>query len=139
WLLDLRSELERQCADLCDLLAGARARSGDLAGAAEAARRRIGLLPLEETGYRTLMRLQADLGDRAGALSTYHHCASVLERELGVSPDPATQQVFDRLMAQASEAPPATTGPATTGPASTGSAPTAAAGPAGTARAGAAA
>ncbi len=101
WLLDLRAELERQCADLCDLLAGARARSGDLAGAAEAARRRIGLLPLEETGYRTLMRLQADLGDRAGALSTYHHCASVLERELGVSPDPVTQQMFERLMAQA--------------------------------------
>jgi DNA-binding SARP family transcriptional activator len=131
WLLDLRAELERQCADLCDLLAGARARNGDLAGAVEAARRRIGLLPLEETGYRTLMRLQADLGDRAGALSTYHHCASVLERELGVSPDPATQQVFERLMAQTPEALPATTGPATTGPATTG--------PAGAARTGAAA
>jgi DNA-binding SARP family transcriptional activator len=118
WLLDLRAELERQCADLCDLLAGARARTGDLAGAVEAARRRIGLLPLEETGYRTLMRLQADLGDRAGALSTYHHCASVLERELGVSPDPATQQIFEELMAQA--APPADPAPA--GPARTGAA-----------------
>jgi DNA-binding SARP family transcriptional activator len=118
WLLDLRAELERQCADLCDLLAAARARSGDLAGAAEAARRRIGLLPLEETGYRTLMRLQADLGDRAGALSTYHHCASVLERELGVSPDPATQQIFEELMAQA--APP--TDPAPAGPGRTGAA-----------------
>jgi DNA-binding SARP family transcriptional activator len=118
WQLDLRAELERQCADLCDLLAGARARSGDLAGAVEAARRRIGLLPLEETGYRTLMRLQADLGDRAGALSTYHHCASVLERELGVSPDPATQQIFEQLMAQA--APPADPAPA--GPARTGAA-----------------
>jgi DNA-binding SARP family transcriptional activator len=100
WLLTLRAELERQCADLCDLLTAARARTGDLAGAADAARRRISLMPLEETGYRTLMRLQADLGDRAGALSTYHHCASVLERELGVSPDPATQQIFERLMAQ---------------------------------------
>jgi DNA-binding SARP family transcriptional activator len=110
WLLDLRAGLERQCAELCDLLAAARARSGDLAGAVEAARRRIGLLPLEETGYRTLMRLQADLGDRAGALSTYHHCASVLERELGVSPDPATQQIFEQLMAQS--APPADPAPA---------------------------
>jgi DNA-binding SARP family transcriptional activator len=122
WLLDLRAELERQCADLCDLLAAARARSGDLAGAVEAARRRIGLMPLEETGYRTLMRLQADLGDRAGALSTYHHCASVLERELGVSPDPATQQIFEELMAQA--APPADPAPAAAlaGPARTGAA-----------------
>jgi DNA-binding SARP family transcriptional activator len=99
WLLEARSELDRQCADLCELLAGARARAGDLAGAAAAARRRIQLQPLEEAGYSTLMLLQADLGDRAGAVSTYHHCASVLERELGVQPGPATRQAFQRLMA----------------------------------------
>jgi len=98
WLLDIRSELERQCADLCDLIAETRAKEGDFAGAAGAARRRIQLQPLEEVGYRTLMRLQADLGDRAGALSTYHHCASVLERELGVVPDRATQELLGRLM-----------------------------------------
>src|SRR5262249_59484212 len=62
---------------------------------------RIQLQPLEEVGYRTLMQRQADLGDRAGAVSTYHHCASVLERELGVVPDPATQQAFQRLMSRA--------------------------------------
>ncbi|HEX2319848.1 MAG TPA: AAA family ATPase [Streptosporangiaceae bacterium] len=98
WLLDIRSELQRQCADLCDLMAETRAGEGDVAGAAAAARRRIQLQPLEEVGYRTLMRLQADLGDRAGALSTYHHCASVLERELGVVPDQATQELLARLM-----------------------------------------
>ena len=47
------------------------------------------------------MELQADLGDRAGALSTYHHCASVLERELGVVPDASTRKTFQRLMAHA--------------------------------------
>jgi DNA-binding SARP family transcriptional activator/tetratricopeptide (TPR) repeat protein len=99
WLLEARSELERQCADLCDLLCAARTRTGDLAGAVGAVRHRIQLQPLEEAGYRTLMLLQADLGDRAGAISTYHHCASVLERELGVIPDPATRQAFRRLMA----------------------------------------
>ncbi len=104
WLLEARSELDRQCADLCDLLGAARGRTGDLAGAAQAARRRIQLQPLEEAGYRTLMLLQADLGDRAGAVSTYHHCASVLERELGVIPDPATRQVFQRLMTDADPA-----------------------------------
>ena len=104
WLLDARSALERQCTDLCDLLGATRARTGDLTGAVDAARRRIRLQPLEEAGYRTLMLLQADLGDRAGAVSTYHHCASVLERELGVVPDPATRRAFQRLMAGADPA-----------------------------------
>jgi hypothetical protein len=114
WLLDARAELERQCVDLCDLLCETRARRGDLTGAVDAARRRIQLQPLEEAGYRTLMLLQADLGDRAGAVSTYHHCASVLERELGVVPDPATRQALQRLMAHVD---PAGTGPPATGPA----------------------
>jgi DNA-binding SARP family transcriptional activator/tetratricopeptide (TPR) repeat protein len=104
WLLEARAELERQCVGLCDLLSETRARSGDLAGAVEAARRRIQLQPLEEVGYRTLMQLQADLGDRAGAVSTYHHCASVLERELGVVPDATTRKAFERLMAHAGPA-----------------------------------
>ena len=47
------------------------------------------------------MELQADLGDRAGAVSTYHRCASVLERELGVTPGPSIRQAFRRLMADA--------------------------------------
>ena len=99
WVLDTRSELDRQCADLCDLLGAARARAGDLPGAAQVARRRIQLQPLEEIGYRDLMLLQADLGDLAGAVSTYHHCASVLERELGVIPGPVTRQAFQQLIA----------------------------------------
>jgi DNA-binding SARP family transcriptional activator len=104
WLLDARAEVERQCVDLCDLVCATRMRTGDLADALNAARRRIQLQPLEEVGYRTLMQLQADLGDRAGAVSTYHHCASVLERDLGVSPDQTTQQAFRRLMARADPA-----------------------------------
>ncbi len=100
WVLEARSQLERQCVELCDLVCAARARRGDRAGAVDAARRRIQLQPLEEAGYRTLMQLQADLGDRAGAVSTYHHCASVLERELAITPDPATRRAFERLMAR---------------------------------------
>lgn len=104
WLLKIRSELERQCADLCDLICETQARGGNLAAAVAAARRRIQLQPLEEVGYRALMRLQADLGDRAGAMSTYHHCASVLERDLGVVPDAATRGMLARLMSPAGSA-----------------------------------
>jgi hypothetical protein len=76
-----------------------------------AARRRIELQPLEEVGYRVLMGLQADMGDRAAAVSTYHHCASVLERELDVLPDDATRAAFQRLMTRPRPGPPAAHGP----------------------------
>ncbi|WP_276588174.1 AfsR/SARP family transcriptional regulator, partial [Amycolatopsis iheyensis] len=98
WVLAARAELERQCVELCDLVC--RTPSGDPEAALAAARRRIGLRPLEETGYRTLMALQADAGDRAGAVSTYHRCASVLERELGVVPADATRAALRRLLAR---------------------------------------
>lgn len=104
WLTEARPELRRQCAELCDLVHAAQARAGNLGLAAQAVRRRLQLEPLEEAGYRTLMRLQSELGDRAGAISTYHHCASVLERELGVVPDAETRRVFERLIAHSGAA-----------------------------------
>ncbi|MEU4247446.1 AAA family ATPase [Amycolatopsis sp. NPDC026612] len=98
WVLAARAELDRQCVELCDLIC--RTPSGDPAAALAAARRRIALRPLEETGYRTLMGLQAEAGDRAGAVSTYHRCASVLERELGVVPAEPTRTALHRLLAR---------------------------------------
>lgn len=107
WLLEARADLARRCVELCDVLAATRARTGDLPGAIEVSRRRIALQPMEEVGYRALMDLQADLGDRAGAVSTYHHCASVLERELGVDPDQATRATLQRLLTRSGPEPPA--------------------------------
>ncbi|MDQ1716976.1 MAG: hypothetical protein QOE89_929 [Pseudonocardiales bacterium] len=100
WLLAARSELEDRCVDLLDLIARTLPRTSDLTGAVDAAKRRIALRPLEEVGYRILMELQADLGERASAVSTYHRCASVLERELGVEPDPITGALLSRLLKQ---------------------------------------
>jgi DNA-binding SARP family transcriptional activator len=54
--------------------------------------------PLHEATCRRLMRLQALSGDRAGALRTYHTCATVLQRELAVEPSPATRQAYERLL-----------------------------------------
>ncbi|MGD2177951.1 MAG: BTAD domain-containing putative transcriptional regulator [Anaerolineae bacterium] len=55
--------------------------------------------PLREASYRRLMRLRALIGDRAGALRTYHECATVLEREFGVQPSPVTREMYERLLA----------------------------------------
>ncbi len=98
WAIAPREQLRRDCLDLCDLLADLGSRHGDLDVAVAAARRRIVLQPLEEVGYRTLMTLQVEAGDRGGAVSTYHHCAAVLERELGVAPAAETRRAVDALI-----------------------------------------
>ena len=98
WLLAERAQLADQARELCRLVAEAARRTGRWPEAIGAARRRVVLDPLDEAGYRDLIRLQAASGDRAGALSTFHHCASVLERDLGLQPDPATRQLVDSLL-----------------------------------------
>ena len=98
WVLVERDELRRQCVELCDQLVAGWRDLGDLKKAVEYGRIRVRLEPLEELGYRTLMELQAAAGDRAGAISTYHKCAEILERELQVKPSPATETVAERLL-----------------------------------------
>ena len=100
WLLEARTELETRAVALCELLGDALARTGDTAAAVEVARRHVRLRPLDEVGHQRLIALQGELGDRAGAVSTYHHCAATLERELGVMPAPATRALLDRLLAR---------------------------------------
>jgi predicted ATPase len=53
---------------------------------------------LYENGYQLLMRLYALNNDRANALRTYLACAEILQRELGVEPEQATRELYDRLL-----------------------------------------
>lgn len=98
WVLAERERLRRQCVDLCDHLVSRWRDRGAFDKAGEYARMRIRLEPLEEIGYRTLMELQDQAGDRAGAVSTFHQCAEVLERELDVKPSPATEALAQKLL-----------------------------------------
>lgn len=98
WVLEMREQLNRECTELCELVAATARGAGDWSTGLTAARRRVDLRPLEETGYRTLIELQVHMGDRAGAVGTYHRCASVLERELGIQPDPATRAALDTVV-----------------------------------------
>ena len=70
---------------------------GDYGAAIELARRLLSRDPLREASYRLLMRLHLLNGDRGAALHVYHSCASVLQEELGVEPDPATRRQYEQL------------------------------------------
>lgn len=103
WVLEVRQDLSRTCVDLCDRVAEFWLTHGDPSAAAVVARRRVLLEPLEESGYRTLMRAQREAGDRAGAMRTYHQCASLLERELAVTPSSETRAEFDLALSDIGE------------------------------------
>ena len=62
--------------------------------------------PLREESYRTLMRLHAACGDRAGVVRVYHTCTSVLSRELGVEPSTATREAYAYWLKVEIQAPP---------------------------------
>ena len=98
WVLAEREQLSRQCVELCDQVIAGWRDVGDLETAVEYGRIRVRLAPLEEVGYRTLMELQADAGDRAGAISTFHKCAEMLDHELQVKPSQATETLVERLL-----------------------------------------
>jgi len=53
---------------------------------------------LQESTYRTLMRLYHLEGNRSAALRTYEKCSQILELELGSSPSNETQEVHALLM-----------------------------------------
>jgi tetratricopeptide (TPR) repeat protein len=98
WVLAERETLRRQCVELCDHLVAGWRGVGDPRKAVDYSRLRVRLEPLEEVGYRTLMELQADAADRAGAISTFHKCAEILEHELQVRPSEATETLAERLL-----------------------------------------
>ena len=69
------------------------------------AQRLLQLDPLREETHRRLISLHTCNDDRAAALRAYHACASILQRELGIEPSPATRQVYERLLNLESTAP----------------------------------
>ena len=99
WLDQLRGELRTACVGLCDAVTVAARKLGRTDVAIDAVRRRIAFEPFDEPAQRRLMGLLVDVGDRAGAVRVYHQLSELLERDLGVSPDPRTSELLARITA----------------------------------------
>jgi len=98
WLLAERERLRDACLQALAKLALFAQQAGDLPGAIAATQQLLRIDPLHEPAYRTLIELYNRQGDRAGALRAYHSCATTLERELGATPGPLTQQVYTAVL-----------------------------------------
>jgi SARP family transcriptional regulator, regulator of embCAB operon len=71
----------------------------ELAGAVRAGRQLVRLAPLRESGYRYLMEALAAQDNLAEALHVYTQLSDCLREQLGVSPSPATREIYERLLA----------------------------------------
>jgi len=100
WILPERERLRQRHRQALEQLLGLFEVQGDTLSAIRYAQRLLGLDPLSEELYRHLMRLFALNNDRASALRVYHTCITTLQREMGVDPDPATREAYERLMQQ---------------------------------------
>ena len=98
WILAARERLRQRFLNGVERLVALLEEERQFADAIRYAQRLLREDPLHEAAYRRLMRLQALNGNIAGALRTYHTCATALQRELGVSPSPATQEAYERLL-----------------------------------------
>jgi DNA-binding SARP family transcriptional activator len=94
WQLGAAQELRRDLATALERLSEALAAT-DVDAALGYARRLVALDPLHEAAHRSLIRLHAEKGDRAAAVRQYRECVTLLERELGVSPDAETTELYE--------------------------------------------
>jgi DNA-binding SARP family transcriptional activator len=70
----------------------------ELPAAVRASRELVRFAPLRESGYQLLMRALRDEGNPAEALTVYSELRAVLRDELGISPSPASQAMYDELI-----------------------------------------
>src|SRR5947199_6065240 len=90
WTRQHREYWHLRVHQLFDALSMLYERAGDGERAIETVTRWLSFDPLNEEGYRRLMRLRFSQGDRAGALRAYANGRAVLADELQVEPEPET-------------------------------------------------
>lgn len=99
WIRPLRERLRQAFLETLERLLWLAEDQRDYATAIHHAQQLLQHDPLHEATYHRLMRLYMLAGNRASALRTYHTCATLLQRELGVDPNPQTQAAYQHLLA----------------------------------------
>src|SRR5262252_3707559 len=101
WLRAERTRLRERALHVLRQLLSVEVAAADLEPAVQTAIRFLAIEPLSEPVHRTLMQLYDRLGRRSAALRQYHFCADLLQRELGVAPEPETRRLYESLAPKA--------------------------------------
>jgi DNA-binding SARP family transcriptional activator len=94
WVDDRRAALTSSLTQALDCRVEALIATNEIELALNHAREAVRLEPYRESGYRRLMRLLADNGDRAEAIRVYNQCRDLLQRELAVAPSAETEALY---------------------------------------------
>jgi len=97
WLRAERTRLRERALHVLRQILSVEVAAADLEPAVQTAIRFLAIEPLSEPVHRTLMQLYDRLGRRSAALRQYHFCADLLQRELGVAPEPETRRLYESL------------------------------------------
>ena len=98
WLVAERERLREMALEALARLLAHQTKTGGTERAIPTAIRLLGVDPSQEPVHRALMRLYARQGRRGAALRQYQVCVGVLQRELGVEPEPATRQLYEGIL-----------------------------------------
>lgn len=104
WLMTERERLHELALDATAKLLSHQLKNRLDDRAAQSALRLLALDPLQESVHRVLMRMYAKTGRRGAALMQYQQCVEILQRELGVQPEPETKQLYQHILQDAPEA-----------------------------------
>ncbi len=97
WITQKAEHFRQEMAAARRLLVCAYQRAGQLDQAIHHAREWLGMMPWDETAHRHLMELLALSGQRSASLAQYEVCRQQLDKELGVQPEPATIELYQRI------------------------------------------
>jgi DNA-binding SARP family transcriptional activator/pimeloyl-ACP methyl ester carboxylesterase len=100
WLMEERERLREVAMEALAKGLARQRKAGALATAVATARQLLVIDRLQEPVHRTLMRLHAELGQRAAALRQYQQCVAVLQRDLGVEPELETKRLYQEILRQ---------------------------------------
>lgn len=115
WQFFMTEDLHLELARILDRLSLCLAAAGDYEGAIAAARRRLGIDPLDEGAHATLVRCYAWSGNRAAALRQFSACRRILADEMQTKPGRELELLHHAIRAGSEPPPPRFSSAETTG------------------------
>ncbi|MHB0968357.1 MAG: response regulator [Thermoanaerobaculia bacterium] len=98
WIVGERNRYSELAVDAMSRLLKHYTDNEEIDSAIQTSLRLLALDPLQEGVHRALMELYVRGGRREAAVRQYHACAGILQRELGIEPQPDTRAIYDEVI-----------------------------------------